>query len=41
MIGRFLDDGDHRKLHQMLIEKKPPAPSAARRTASKRRVGSY
>jgi hypothetical protein len=28
MIGRFLDDGDLRKLHRMLL-KKPPAPSAA------------
>jgi hypothetical protein len=25
MIGQLLDDGDLRKLHQMLIEKKPPA----------------
>jgi hypothetical protein len=39
MIGRPLDDGDLRKLHQMLIKKKPPAPSVRRRTAAKRRVG--
>jgi hypothetical protein len=39
MIGRFLDDGDLRKLHRMLIKKKPPAPSVRRRTAAKRRVG--
>jgi hypothetical protein len=39
MIGKFLDDGDLRKLHRMLIRKKPPAPSAPRRTAAKRRVG--
>jgi uncharacterized protein (DUF1330 family) len=25
MIGRFLDDGDLQKLHQVLIKKKPPA----------------
>jgi hypothetical protein len=25
MIGQLLDNGDLRKLHQMLIEKKPPA----------------
>jgi hypothetical protein len=37
MIGRFLDDGDLRKLHRMVIKKKLPAPSV--RTASKRRVG--
>jgi hypothetical protein len=39
MIGRFLDDGDLRKLHQMLIKKKPPAPSGRRWTAAKRGVG--
>jgi hypothetical protein len=39
MIGRFLGDGDLRKLHQMLLKKKPPAPSVRRRTAAKRRVG--
>jgi hypothetical protein len=39
MIGRFLDDGDLRKLHRMLIKKKPPAPSARRPTAAKLRVG--
>jgi hypothetical protein len=33
MIGRFVDDGDFRKLHRMLIKKKPPAPSVRRRTA--------
>jgi hypothetical protein len=38
MIGRFLGDGDFRKLHRMLIKKKPPAPSVRRRTAAKRRV---
>jgi hypothetical protein len=27
MIGSFLDDSDLRKLHQMLIKKKAPAPS--------------
>jgi hypothetical protein len=36
MIGRFLDDGDLRELHSMLIKKKPPAPSVRRRAASKR-----
>jgi hypothetical protein len=40
MIGRFLDDGDLRKLHQVLIKKKPPALSVRRRTAGKDRVGS-
>jgi hypothetical protein len=35
MIGRFLDDGDLRKLHRMLIKKKPPAPSVRRRTVTK------
>jgi hypothetical protein len=39
MIGRFLDDGDLRKLHRMLIKKKPPAPSVRRRTAAKLKVG--
>jgi hypothetical protein len=39
MVGRFLDDGDLQKLHQMLIKKKPPAPSVGRRAAAKRRVG--
>jgi hypothetical protein len=39
MIGRFLDNGDLRKLHRLLIKKKPPAPSVRRRTAAKRRVG--
>jgi hypothetical protein len=39
MIGRFLDDGDLRKLQRMLIKKKPPAPSVRRRTTAKRRVG--
>jgi hypothetical protein len=39
MIGRFLDDGDLRKLHGMLLEKKPPAPSLRRRTTARRRVG--
>jgi hypothetical protein len=36
MIGRLLDDGDLRKLHQMLIKKKPPALSVRRRAATKR-----
>jgi hypothetical protein len=27
MIGRLLDKGDLRKLHRMLIQKRPPAPS--------------
>jgi hypothetical protein len=39
MIGRLLDDGDLRKLHRMLVMKKPPAPSVRRQTATKRRVG--
>jgi hypothetical protein len=39
MIGRFLDDGDLRKLQGMLFKKKPPAPSVRRRAAAKRRVG--
>jgi hypothetical protein len=36
MICRFLDEGDLRKLHRMLIKKKPPAPSVRRWTATKR-----
>jgi hypothetical protein len=39
MIGRFLDEGDLRKLHRMLLKKKPPAPSVRWGTAGKRRVG--
>jgi hypothetical protein len=39
IMGRLLDDGDLRKLHRMLLKKKPPAPSVRRRTAAKRRVG--
>jgi hypothetical protein len=39
MIGRFLDDDDLRRLHRMLVKKKPPAPSVRRKTAVKRRVG--
>jgi hypothetical protein len=39
MIGRFLDDGDLRKLQWMLLKKTPPASSVRRRTASKRGVG--
>jgi hypothetical protein len=35
MIGRFLDDGDLRKLHQMLIKKKPSAPPVGRRATAK------
>jgi hypothetical protein len=38
MIGRFLDDGDLRKLQRMLIKKKPPAPSVRRGTAAKRKA---
>jgi hypothetical protein len=38
MIGRFLDEGDLRKLHRMLIKKKAPAPSVRRRTAARRKV---
>jgi hypothetical protein len=38
MIGRLLDDGDLRKLHRMLIGKKPPEPSVRRGTATKRRM---
>jgi hypothetical protein len=34
MAGIFLDDADLRKLHQMLIEKKPPAPSVRRPAAA-------
>jgi hypothetical protein len=37
-IGRFLDDGDLRKLQRTVIKKKPPAPSVRRRTTAKRRV---
>jgi hypothetical protein len=37
-VGRFLDDGDLRKLHRMLIKKKPPAPSVRRQTDAKRRL---
>jgi hypothetical protein len=41
MIGRFLDDGDRRKLHRTLIKKKPPAPSVRRhRPQSSRRLPS-
>jgi hypothetical protein len=29
MMGRLLDGGDLRKLHQMLLKKKPPAPIGA------------
>jgi hypothetical protein len=32
MMGRLLDDGDLRKLHQMLTKKKPPVPLVRRRT---------
>jgi hypothetical protein len=35
MIGRFLDDGNLRKLRKMLIKKRPPAPSLRRGTATK------
>jgi hypothetical protein len=30
MIGRLLNDGDLRRLHRILITKKPPAPSVRR-----------
>jgi hypothetical protein len=39
MMGRFLDDGDLRKLHRTLLKKKPPAPSVRRRATGKRSVG--
>jgi hypothetical protein len=39
MIGRFLDEAELRKLHWMLIKKKPPAPSVRRCTIVKRSVG--
>ena len=39
MMGRLLDDGDLRKLHEKQVKKKPPAPSVRRRTSAKRRVG--
>jgi hypothetical protein len=38
MIGRFLDDGDLRRLQRMLLKKKPPAPSVRRRAAGKKAV---
>jgi hypothetical protein len=38
MIGRLLDDGDLRKLHGMLLKKKPPEPSVRRRSAAKRKA---
>jgi hypothetical protein len=38
MLGRRLNRGDLRKLHQMLLKKKPPAPSLRRATATKRKV---
>jgi hypothetical protein len=39
MMGRLLNRGELRKLHQMLLKKKPPAPSMRRRMATKRRGG--
>jgi hypothetical protein len=39
MIGRFLGDGDLRKLQRMLLKKKPPASSVRRRTLAKQRAG--
>jgi hypothetical protein len=39
MIGRLLDDGDLKKLHRMLIKKKPPAPPVRQPTATKRGLG--
>jgi hypothetical protein len=39
MMGRLLNDGDLRKLHRILIKKRPPAPSVRWRTATKRRMG--
>ena len=38
-IGRFLDDGDLRKLQGMLLKRKPPATSVRQRAAAKRRAG--
>jgi hypothetical protein len=38
MIGRFLDDGDLRRLERMVLKKKPPATSV-RRGKRARRVG--
>jgi hypothetical protein len=35
MIGRLLGKGDLRKLHRMLIQKRPPAPSVKVRPARK------
>jgi hypothetical protein len=39
MVGRRLDDGDLRKLHWMLIKKRPAASSVRRPTTAKRKVG--
>jgi hypothetical protein len=39
MLGRRLTRSDLQKLHQMLLKKKPPAPSVRRRTIVKRRAG--
>jgi hypothetical protein len=39
IAGRFLNDGDLRKLQRTVIKKKPPAPSVRRRTAGERRIG--
>jgi hypothetical protein len=39
MLGRRLNRGDLRMLDQMLVRKKPPAPSVRQRRATKRRVG--
>ena len=36
MTGRLLNDGDLRKLHGMLVKKKPPASSVRRRAIAKR-----
>jgi hypothetical protein len=38
MLGRRLNRSDLRKLRQMLLKKKPPAPSVRRQTATKPRV---
>jgi hypothetical protein len=38
MIGRLLNQSDLRKLHQMLVKKKPPAPSVRRQRAKRRAI---
>jgi hypothetical protein len=39
MKCRFLDDGDLRELHQLLVRKNPPGLPGRRRTAAKGRAG--